>query len=72
MPYSIDPALRVDQITVLWPATLPVLVAAGIEACCGGGVPLAEAAARDGVELEPLLAELEAVVRNSARPAVGS
>lgn len=31
----------------------------GIDACCGGDLPVAEAARRHGIDLETLLTELE-------------
>ncbi len=50
----------VNDIIARHPATVAVFNAHGIDACCGGAVSVAEAAARDGADLAALLADLEA------------
>lgn len=40
------------------PGAFEVFRRHGIDACCGGGLPVAEAARRHGVDLESLMTEL--------------
>jgi iron-sulfur cluster repair protein YtfE (RIC family) len=55
---TIGPEMQVNRIIQLFPGTLPVFHAAGIDSCCGGALPVEEAARRHGFEPEQLLAEL--------------
>jgi len=50
--------MQVNQIIRLFPGTLPVFHAAGIDSCCGGALEVGEAARRHGFEAEWLLEEL--------------
>lgn len=59
---NFDPALTVNQIIRLHPATVQVFNRFGIDACCGGAVPPATAAERDGVNSDELMGALAAVV----------
>jgi iron-sulfur cluster repair protein YtfE (RIC family) len=52
--------LTVNQVALLAPATLPVFVRYGVDACCGGAKPVAVVAARHGLDLDALLADLVA------------
>jgi iron-sulfur cluster repair protein YtfE (RIC family) len=52
--------MTVNQIVQRAPHALPILAAAGIDACCGGGLPLEEAARRHGAEPAALLAAIAA------------
>jgi regulator of cell morphogenesis and NO signaling len=65
---TIDPAATVNEILVQHPDTVSVFNAFGIDACCGGDADLAEAAARDGVVLNDLIAALESVGRDAGTP----
>ncbi|HET7461816.1 MAG TPA: DUF542 domain-containing protein [Longimicrobium sp.] len=56
----ITPELTVNEITVRHPAALQVFQHYGVDACCGGGKPLEEVAARHGHDLDGLLADLRA------------
>ncbi len=47
--------LTVNEVIRLWPATVAVFNAYGIDACCGGAVPVREAAARDGADADALV-----------------
>ena len=58
---TVDAAMTVNEIIARFPATVAVFNARGIDACCGGAVPLAEAAERDGADLDVLLVELARV-----------
>lgn len=55
----IHPELRVSELVLQYPETLPVLAATGIDTCCGGGESLAHAAARAGLTFDQLLARLK-------------
>ena len=50
-----------------YPAALGVFNARGLDTCCGGGLPVVEAAARHGLDLAELLAALEQVAAEPAR-----
>lgn len=64
---ELPPDLTVNDIIRLWPATVAVFNAWGIDACCGGAVPVREAAARDGADADALTHELLAVIRADAQ-----
>jgi regulator of cell morphogenesis and NO signaling len=57
-PAAIDPTTTVNDVLRAYPATVGVFNAFGIDACCGGAATLADAAARDGAELDALLGAL--------------
>lgn len=61
---SLDADMTVNQVIDRFPNTLGVFNAHGIHSCCGGSVPLAAAAERDGVELDQLLAALRSEVED--------
>ena len=48
----------VNEVIAAWPATVAVFARHGVDACCGGGKPVAIVAERHGLRLEALLAEL--------------
>ena len=61
---NIDIIATVNEIVAQYPDTIAVFNRFGIDSCCGGGVPLADAARRDGADLGALLAALqEAIAR---------
>ncbi len=55
---QIDIVSTVNEILARYPATIAVFNRFGIDSCCGGGVPIADAARRDGVDFDALLAAL--------------
>jgi iron-sulfur cluster repair protein YtfE (RIC family) len=57
----IDADLTVNEAIRRVPATVAVFNDFGIDACCGGAAPLAEAAMRDGADPVALLDALRAV-----------
>jgi iron-sulfur cluster repair protein YtfE (RIC family) len=57
--------LTVNEIIRRWPDSVAVFNRFGIDACCGGAVPPAEAAARDGADPEALLRMLDAVLEGA-------
>jgi iron-sulfur cluster repair protein YtfE (RIC family) len=70
----IHPELRVSELVLQYPETLPTLAAVGIDTCCGAGESLAHAAARAGLTFDQLLARLEGRGTSSptaARPSCG-
>ncbi len=48
----------VNETTRTYPQTIPVFNTFGIDSCCGGGVAISIAAARDGADLTMLLDSL--------------
>lgn len=55
---SITPDMTVNDVVRLVPAAVRVLGEAGIDTCCGGALPLGEAARRHGLDVEALLETL--------------
>jgi regulator of cell morphogenesis and NO signaling len=52
----------VNDLIARFPDTVATFNAFGIDACCGGAVPVREAALRDGADPDALLAALAEVV----------
>jgi regulator of cell morphogenesis and NO signaling len=52
--------MTVNETIQRFPRTVAVFDAHGIDACCGGALPVAEAAARHDIALPELLKALEA------------
>jgi regulator of cell morphogenesis and NO signaling len=65
--YTIDPNLTINTVVQRYPDTLGVFNARGLDTCCGGGLPVAEAARRHGLDLPELLAALEQTAAEAAR-----
>jgi iron-sulfur cluster repair protein YtfE (RIC family) len=63
---DIQPTSKVNEVIRMYPTTVSVFAAHGIDSCCGGAAPLEEAARRHGVDLDALLAELERVAAEPA------
>ena len=61
---QIDIVSTVNELVTRYPATIDVFNRFGIDSCCGGGVPIADAARRDGVDFDALLAALRAAVEH--------
>jgi regulator of cell morphogenesis and NO signaling len=55
----VEAGATVNEIVVQYPETIAVFNRFGIDSCCGGGLPLRDAAHRDGAELEALLRALD-------------
>ena len=60
------PETTVNDLIRSVPATVDAFNRFGIDACCGGAVPIAEAADRDGADVTALLAALDAIVRRGS------
>lgn len=58
----IDPRLPLNALVEEHPELLGVLHRFGLDTCCGGGLPLEEAARRHGLPLAQLLEALEAAL----------
>lgn len=54
----IDTTMSVNEIVARHPGTMPVFNRFGLDTCCGGDAPLAEAAKRDGANLDELVKAL--------------
>ena len=55
---QLDPSLTINEIVARHPETIAVFNRFGMDTCCGGGVPVQEAALRDGLDLDDILAAL--------------
>lgn len=58
----IDQTTTVNEIIEKHPTTVAAFNALGIDACCGGDASVAEAARRDGVDIDALIAALDALI----------
>ncbi|HEX7049530.1 MAG TPA: DUF542 domain-containing protein [Longimicrobiales bacterium] len=64
---KIDPQrMTVNEAIGRFPATVAVFNRFGIDACCGGAVPIADAARRDGADPDRLAEALEAAIEEAA------
>jgi len=59
---AIQPDETVNTVVQRYPEVLPVLSRAGIDTCCGGGLPIGEAARAHGLTFETLLEQLRTVI----------
>ena len=57
--------MTVNELVRLQPQTLGLFKMYGIDACCGGGAKISDAAVRHGIEADTLLKELHAVIVNT-------
>jgi len=57
---TFDPTVTVRETIAHHPETKAVFAQFGVDTCCGSGVPIVDAAHRDGADLDPLLAALRA------------
>ena len=55
---QLTPEITVNEAIARWPALLTVLSAYGIDACCGGALPIGEAARKHRVDLDELIQSL--------------
>jgi regulator of cell morphogenesis and NO signaling len=65
---NVPPGTTINDMIRLYPETVRVFHAYGLDACCGGGLPVVEAATRHGLDVEELLAALAAAA-GPAEPA---
>ncbi len=62
---QLDPTMTVKELMARDPRTIAVFQRLGMDTCCGGALAIRDAAHRDGMNLEALLAELRAVLVTS-------
>ena len=55
---KIDPDATLNELVAAEPRVLPVLHRYGLDTCCGGALPLREAARRHELSLDDFLTEL--------------
>jgi regulator of cell morphogenesis and NO signaling len=63
---EITQAIHVGDVATRFPATIQVFQKHGVDFCCGGKRPLAEAWSADGTGFEALRAELETAIAGAA------
>jgi regulator of cell morphogenesis and NO signaling len=51
-----------NTIVAEYPQTLPILHRFGLDACCGGAIPLGKACEHHGLDLAQLLTALQAAI----------
>ncbi len=59
---TIDMTVTVNEMVATHPETIPVFNRFGLDTCCGGGVAIADAAHRDGADLDALRQALKDAV----------
>ena len=64
---TIDTSVSVNEMVASHPETMPVFNRFGLDTCCGGGAPIAEAARRDGAKLGDLVQALESAIASAAK-----
>jgi iron-sulfur cluster repair protein YtfE (RIC family) len=63
--FKIDPDVTLNQLVEAEPKVLPVLHRYGLDTCCGGALPLREAARRHELSLDEFLTELGLAVEQA-------
>jgi regulator of cell morphogenesis and NO signaling len=64
---TINPDLTLNEVVQRYPAALGVFNARGLDICCGGALPIAEAARRHDLDLDELLAALDHLASEAER-----
>ena len=54
--------LTINEIVAEYPETIAVFNRFGLDTCCGGGIRVEEAARRDGIDAEGVVAALNQVI----------
>ncbi len=62
---SFDATHAVGEIAAQYPLATRVFHRRGIDYCCGGGIPLAEACKKEGVDVELVVSEIERELADS-------
>lgn len=58
----LDTSLTVNELVAREPSTIDVFNRFGMDTCCGGTIPIADAARRDSVNLDALIAALQSAI----------
>lgn len=58
---NVTPESRVGEIAAHYPLATRAFARHGIDFCCGGGIPLADACARRGIDVVALIDEIDAL-----------
>jgi len=66
MKTKVDLQMTVNEAVQLCPEAIGVFEAAGIDTCCGGALPIAEAAARHFVSAPALVADINSRISAQA------
>jgi regulator of cell morphogenesis and NO signaling len=64
---AIAPETPLNTIVARYPETLPIFQHFGLDTCCGGALPLREAAQHHGLDVEEVLRALDSVVKEKER-----
>lgn len=59
-------SMSVNEVICICPESVVVFNGFGIDACCGGSVSVVDAAVRDGLDADRLIAELQRVIESAA------
>lgn len=70
-PLPIASTLTINDVVERYPDLMPILAGRGLDLCCGGPLTLGEAAERHGLDLDGLVAELNAALAAPAPAPVG-
>lgn len=62
-----DPSMTIKEIAARFPASIPVFNRFGFDTCCGGGVAVAEAARREGIDSEAVVDALREAIEAGAK-----
>jgi len=65
---TIDTRVSVNEMVARHPETMPVFNRFGLDTCCGGGAPIADAARRDGANLDELVKALADALNGAGVP----
>jgi regulator of cell morphogenesis and NO signaling len=64
---AITPETTLNVIVARYPETLPVLQRFGLDTCCGGALPLREAAQHHSLDVQEILSAVDSVVKEKYR-----
>ncbi len=56
---TLDPGTTINAVIEAWPETVAVFQRLGLDACCGGSLPIREAAERHGLDVDAVVEALK-------------
>lgn len=59
---QVNSELTINEIVAAHPETIAVFNRFGLDTCCGGGIRVDEAARRDGIDVESVVAALKQAI----------